>query len=251
MITVRLLALWLCITPLFAVAAMQPADLSVQRMALEMNTADCDTLMGLDTDTKYAFLLMSMMLQREGSLSRIIGPDCEFLGKASVIAKINDTALTLSNQSEMLYYLPDWKALFVSNAKNNSIAYGMFLEGSDTPFDYFLFHRDSAEDAVTIAQGFTPPPAPSRSSSRSISIQQSSSSTPIYVPTTEFTPPTYTDTSFDTALDSLPVILPIGPFPQPEIERSNKGYWALLTFMGLVIVGALVVYIRHKRTSTL
>ena len=129
-------------------------DNNIQRMALEMESADCDTLLSLDNHTKYTFLLAIMYLQREGSLSRIVGPDCAFLGDTEEIAAIDDDTLTISSDREILYFVPLFDVLLVSHTGRNAIAYGMFIEGNGTPLNYFLNSRDEAARSAAIARSF-------------------------------------------------------------------------------------------------
>ncbi|MDP6562021.1 MAG: hypothetical protein QF793_03805 [Candidatus Peribacteraceae bacterium] len=130
------------------------ADREIQRAVLDMENADCNKLTAMEDDVKHAFLLTSIFLQRPGSLSKIVGPDCTFLGEVEEIAAITDDTLTISGKREVLYYLPEMEVLLVSNKDNNSIAYGFFREEDLEPVEYFLAHREEAERSAAIARTF-------------------------------------------------------------------------------------------------
>ena len=132
------------------------ADADVQRMAFDMEHAPCDDLMKLEPDVRKAFFITAIFLQTEGSLSKIIGPDCMFLGQAERVAAIADPALTLGSDRESLYFLADMQALIVSDTSRNAVAYGLTMHDvSGDPVEYFLAHRDDAEQSAAEARMFT------------------------------------------------------------------------------------------------
>lgn len=141
------------------------ADMDTQRMALEMDKANCADLEALEENVQYAVLLTSMFLQRPGALSRIVGPDCQFLGDIEEVAIIEDESLTISGKREVLYYIPKMDMLIVSNVENNSVAYGITHHEEDvSPLEAFMDHRQEAESAAAVARTFStmvaskPPP---------------------------------------------------------------------------------------------
>ncbi|MDA1292974.1 MAG: hypothetical protein O3A81_04315 [bacterium] len=132
------------------------ADFETQQMALDMQHADCEKLLTLNHEVKHAFLLTTLFLQRPGSLSKIVGPDCTFLGEAIELALITDNTLTLGNTREILYHLPEMEVLIVSHREKDTVAYGLFIE-KDTelqPVEYFLKHREEAERSAAIAKSY-------------------------------------------------------------------------------------------------
>lgn len=131
-------------------------DISIQRMAFDMAHADCDKLLALPAETKRIFLLSALFLQREGSLRKIVGPDCAFLGDTKKIAAIDDESLTIGESREVLYLLPDYNVLLVSHEEENTIAYGLFMDEDtkDEPLQYFLRNRSSAEQSAALARTF-------------------------------------------------------------------------------------------------
>ena len=129
------------------------ADQETQQMAMDMTNADCSKLEALDHDVKHAFLVTTTFLQTPGSLSKIIGPDCQFLGTVEKIAAITDDSLTLDTAREILYYIPDMNALIVSHMEHDSIAYGLFLNEED-PLEYFLENREEAERSASFAKSY-------------------------------------------------------------------------------------------------
>jgi len=131
------------------------ADRETQHMALEMETADCEKLEALNDEVKHIFMLVNIFMQRPGSLSKIVGPDCKFLGPAETIATIADDSLTLTGRNETLYYLPEMNAFLVSDKERNTIAYGLLREDKESdPLTYFLEHRNDAERSADIAKAF-------------------------------------------------------------------------------------------------
>ncbi|MBT4119883.1 MAG: hypothetical protein HOG89_00935 [Candidatus Peribacter sp.] len=131
------------------------ADIETQQMALDIENADCEKLNAMDHDVKHAFLITHIFLQRPGALSKIVGPDCTFLGEVEEIAAITDDALTLSAKRELLYYLPEMNALIVSNKEEDTIAYGLILDEEIPPLEYFLSHRNEAERNAAIARSYS------------------------------------------------------------------------------------------------
>jgi hypothetical protein len=130
------------------------ADMETQLMVLDMANADCAKLEAMNHEVKHAFLLTNIFLQRPGSLSKIVGPDCEFLGKANQVAAINDDSLTLTSKREILYHIPKMDVLVVSHVETDSIAYGFFIDTDREPLEYFLEHREEAERSAAIARSF-------------------------------------------------------------------------------------------------
>lgn len=120
------------------------AGMETQRMALNMDTADCATLEALDDEAKHGVMLMSIYLQRPGGLSRIVGPDCQFLGPVQEVAVIEDAELTVSGGPEILYVIEQQNMLIVSNIQENSIAYGIEMHDEKDPLQAFLDHRQHA-----------------------------------------------------------------------------------------------------------
>lgn len=178
--------------------ATNTSDLAVQQLAMNMETARCEDLKALDDQTKHSVLLLNIFLQSPGALSRIVRPDCQFLGDVAQIAQVKDAALTLSDAPEILYYLTDRNVLIVAHAQTDSIAYALFPKENTNPLEWFLEHRTQAEDAAQKARAFKeqaeknsapvfdeqePETAPISSSTSSASqIAQPTSS----IPTTQF-----------------------------------------------------------------
>lgn len=130
------------------------ADQEVQRMAIDMSLADCETLNALDESVKESFLVSQMFLQRKGALSFIVGPKCTFAGPFKKIAEISDPTLTLTSNKEDMYYLTEMHAILVSHRQRDTIAYGMFYHGDDDPVNFFLEHRTDAKRAADLARLF-------------------------------------------------------------------------------------------------
>ena len=149
-------------------------DSELQLLVLDIQNAPCSDLEALDHDVKRIFLMMNMLMQRPGALSSIVGPKCTFLGEAEKVATIDDGALTVSGKSEILYFLPEFSALIVSNREKNAIGYGIFIEEDTEPYEEFMSRRDEMASFAANAQGFletvgsmeppvyTPPPLNAR-----------------------------------------------------------------------------------------
>lgn len=186
-------------------------DISIQRMAFDMTHADCDKLLALPAETKRIFLLSALFLQREGSLRKIVGPDCAFLGDTKKIAAIDDESLTIGESREVLYLLPDYNVLFVSNEKENTIAYGLFMDEDtkDDPLQFFLKNRSSAEQSAALARTFyetvgtiEPPIYEPTSSARTTVLTQQTSSQQAVAPgqtrSVQANPPTQSQSTSST-----------------------------------------------------
>lgn len=243
------------------------ADAATQRMALEMETADCEKLNALNDEVKHAFMLVNIFMQRPGSLSKIIGPDCQFLGEVEEIAAIEDDSLTLTGRREMLYYLPDMNVIFVSHKEKDSIAYGFLREDDETPdpLEYFLEHRADAmrsadtAKSLSITIGELMPPALSQDSRPRIAPTTDipSSITPprdTQQPP-EITEPTPIEPDFpDVIYTDIPEeeapadIQPIGPSRDqvPEQSSTGIGYWILGIFLALVLIVTAVIVLKNR-----
>jgi hypothetical protein len=130
------------------------ADFETQEMVLDMENADCAKLTAMNHEVKQAFFLSNISLQRPGTLSKIVGPDCQYLGEVEEIAAITDDTLTLGEDREILYHIPEMEALIVSYKENDTIAYGMFIEEEIAPLEYFLAYREDAERSAAVAQSY-------------------------------------------------------------------------------------------------
>jgi len=77
------------------------ADFETQQMALDMKNADCEKLNAMSYEVKHVFFLTTLFLQRPGTLSKIVGPDCQFLGETIELAAITDDILTSTGEREI------------------------------------------------------------------------------------------------------------------------------------------------------
>ena len=132
------------------------ASPEMQKLILNIGTTDCAILTNLNEDMQYALLLSAMFLQRAGALTKIIGPECTFLGEVEELAAIEDNSLKISAVRESLYYIPSFRALIVTNRAKNAIAYGMIMDDESTdPLEYFLDNRSDAKDYAQFAAVFS------------------------------------------------------------------------------------------------
>ncbi|MCB9808678.1 hypothetical protein H6770_05510 [Candidatus Peribacteria bacterium] len=212
------------------------ADEHIQRMALHMDEADCAELLALPKDVKEAFFITQLYLQRPGSLSNIIGPDCEFMGPAKEVATISDPALTVTEEKESLYFLPEAGALIVTRAQQNTIAYGMFYDGND-PVAFFLDHRLNAEQSATMARMFRTEEATS-SRQRAFSSSSSSNATSATSATSA------ASITSDQSISSLAAIEPYGPVPEPAQGSSTM----MIVIIAMVLIGTVLIVIYARRT---
>ena len=83
----------------------QAVSPEIHRMALQLDTAPCDKLRALDDSVKRSILVVNLLLQTPNALSKIVGPECGFLGPVQEVAAIEDTLLTSSDQTEILYLI--------------------------------------------------------------------------------------------------------------------------------------------------
>ncbi len=156
------------------------ADPETQRMALDMENASCEDLTALEPDVREAFLAAVMYLQRPGTLSQIIGPECNFLGETVEVAVIEDPTLTIHESRESLLYLPEMQVLLVTHKGNDAVAYGMMIDSAlEDPVRYFLDRRLEAEKSASFARMFAstvgtldPPPKITRELSTKIEMEQ-------------------------------------------------------------------------------
>ena len=235
------------------------ADRETQLMALDMRNTSCSDLLALDDELKYAFLVTHIFMQSEGALSKIVDPECQYLGSVEKIATIEDDALTTSGKRETLYFIPDMDALIVSNREDDSLAYGLFMETEEDPLEYFLENRVTAAKEAFIAQKFAkevmmatrvaPKSRIQNRSSSSISsvtfiVDASSRSS---LPSTA---PPSPDVVYEEALpQDLPSIQPLGPLEQPEIERESRGYWILMIILTIVMIAVAILVLRSRATA--
>lgn len=227
------------------------ADEQTQRMALDIERTSCEDLLTLDEPVKEAFLLLHMFIQRPGSLSRLVGPDCEYMGPAQEIAAISDPSLTVSGRGESLYYLPEAHVLLVSNKEENSVAYGMFYHGEE-PIQHFINHRHDAEQSAELAKVFTsnaPRFAATTSATSRISLSSSSSSAPA-LSSSVSSELVATSSLSSQAPQALPAIEPLGPEQNPVAETKSN---TLIIVLGsiFILIGGVVVFIFIRRRATL
>ncbi len=272
--------------PLPPVRNLDPiASQEIQRMAIDIESADCEMLSNLDEDVREAFFITQLFLQRPGSLSRIVGPKCQFLGPSRKIAEVSDPALVLGNTRESMYYLDDMHAIIVTHQERDAIAYGMFYHGED-PITHFLDHRQEAERDAASAKLFLETsqelevrvgqsPASQRSiisfSSASSVVSTTSSSD---TDTSQLTTPPTTGTAqssvspggvttgetrssaamvssgtsatLGTSSD-VPNITPIGPEPPPQQQRNSLMLWYALGAFVVLVIALIIGYKMLKK----
>ena len=259
------------------------ADQNSQQMAIDMTKADCDILTSLEEDVREAFLITQILLQREGSLSYIVGPKCTFAGPAQQIAIVSDPALTIEGDRERMFYLEDAHMILVSYDKRDTIAYGMPYDG-DSPIEFFLHNRNQAEKTVDIARIFskstseitlptiTVPDTASRIMTFSSSTSSNAQSSTITSTTEERLNNNDTGNLPTTSLNeqnnredgvevgnasssignileqnTIPEIEPLGPEPAPAVHQSSSVPWVVLVIFTLITVVIVALYLRRKK----
>ncbi len=238
-------------------------DPEMQRMALDMEHAECKKLLALDERTRGIFLVFNLFLPRKGALKSIVGPDCMFLGNAVKIATIKDPALTMGGATESLYFLPDMHALIVSHTADNSIAYGMFFHENVDPLAYFLARRKTAEKSAALARTFSTgiasknPPA-FTDPLRAAEIVERPFASPLAV-FSKHSPSPRTGTAPASQVSSSSVVAAnasspdntdtpiIGPANAMEEEAPARRLWIWVVFFSLIAIGVLIFTLRQRR----
>lgn len=128
-----------------------------QEIITELSTASCERLEALPDQVKNSMFSAIFLLQPEGILSKVIGPDCMFLGRVEAVATVEDAALLIDPATpERLYSLPDRNIVFVSDTNNNTIAYGFPISEYTEPLTYFVARRNQALIYAGLAKGIAP-----------------------------------------------------------------------------------------------
>ncbi len=175
------LLLTVLLAQISSVSAQLPPSVGIVPLKYVVSTTDtnesCDSLSILPLEDRLSYFTKSHFLQKGGGLSMIVGPQCSYLGEVQVLARINDPKLTLTQEDEMLYYIPTIRVLFVSHLRKDVIAYIMKHEGDTEPLEYFLKKRQKAESAAEHARDYARLLATAQTvSSRSSSSSEKSSS---------------------------------------------------------------------------
>ncbi len=231
------------------------ADEKTQLLALDIGNASCEELKAIPADIREAFVLSQLFLQRPGSLPKIIGPDCQFLGTAVEVAKISDPLLTLSEERESLYHLTEQRAIIVTYNNKNTIAYGMLYEGTD-PVGYFLDNRDAAQRSAAIARTYAdtvgsidlPEQYRQQSSNSSNFVFTQSSSAKSSEPSKPVQP-----SEVSQPPQALPVVPTInetfGPTELPQAEENGNIIVVIAIVLLVLIAGVLVAVYTKKRKA--
>lgn len=231
------------------------ADEKIQRMAVDIGNTPCEELQTIPAELQGPFLISQLFLQRPGALSKMIGPECGFLGNAVEVAKVTDPLLTISEGEESLYYLEDQHTLVVTNTTDDTIAYGMFYHGDD-PLQYFLENRDSAERSALVARGFReavgsvelPEEYSVSTASTASQALQFASSASSDASTLFNQPENIQVTSAASALSAVSGTPVLGPEPQQPVQQRSGFPWLMLLFF--LVAGGVLVFVYLKTRST-
>ena len=128
--------------------------IQISNIAINAGTTKCSVLENLSNKQKHTVMLSALFLQTPGILPKIIGPDCHFVGEIDEIAIVNDPALTIDGNDEILYYSQEMSLLFVSYSAKKTIAYGLPFNGAGDPITYFLGKRTQVQALTQSAEMF-------------------------------------------------------------------------------------------------